>query len=359
MGKLLVGLIALAVRAAAQDGSALNQQGRELYVAARYVEAEALYRRAIEAFGEDKSLDQAFAIENLGVTLRAQGRFTEAKPLLEEALGAIERLTGPESPETMRVVSNIAALNWSSGNLPKAEEAALRANDRQILASVYLGQHRYEAAAKLLRAILESAEGVSAAVAYGNLTVAALGMNQMPEAEDYARRGAVLALEVLPEKHPYRAVVFNNLAQACRFNGRYMEAERYYRDALSIWEATLGDTHPDFGRGLMNLAAFYHERGREAGAEQLYLRALGILENREPVLALVVRNELADVLRAELRYTEAEKLARGTLAEMEATLRPDDPRMARAWLNWARLLNETRRRSEAAKVVARVSRELR
>ena len=102
----------------------------------------------------------------------------------------------------------------------------------------------------------------------------------------------------------------------------------------------------------MNLAAFYHERGREAGAEQLYLRAAEILQGTDPVLALVVRNELADVLRAELRYTESEKLARATLGEMEGVMRRDDPRLVRGWMNWAKLLRETRRSSEAAKVIA-------
>jgi len=80
------------------------------------------------------------------------------------------------------------------------------------------------------------------------------------------------------------------------------------------------------------------------------LRAGALLEKAEPVLALVVRNELADVLRAELRYTESEKLARATLSQMEGAMRPDDPRLIRARMNWANLLRETRMSSEAAKV---------
>ena len=92
---------------------------------------------------------------------------------------------------------------------------------------------------------------------------------------------------------------------------------------------------------MMNLAAFFHDRGREAGAEDLYLHAVEILERafgKRNDQALVARNELADVLRAERRFTEAGKLAQATLAEMEHAFAADDPRLSRARQNYARLL---------------------
>jgi Mrp family chromosome partitioning ATPase len=94
----------------------------------------------------------------------------------------------------------------------------------------------------------------------------------------------------------------------------------------------------------MNLAALYHERGRETGAEDLYMRAAEIFEaaqGRNMPEALVVRNELADVLRAERRYTEAARLARTTLSAMQSLLPEDDPRLQRARVNFARLQQET------------------
>ena len=53
MGKILVGCItaALAANAGMKDGIALNRSGHELYLAARYSEAEATYRRALQEFG--------------------------------------------------------------------------------------------------------------------------------------------------------------------------------------------------------------------------------------------------------------------------------------------------------------------
>ncbi len=61
----------------------------------------------------------------------------------------------------------------------------------------------------------------------------------------------------------------------------------------------------------MNLRNFYHLRGRELRAEELYRRAAAVLEKvygKDHLLTLVATNELADVLRAEGRYTEAERL---------------------------------------------------
>ena len=123
-----------------------------------------------------------------------------------------------------------------------------------------------------------------------------------------------------------------------------MEAEIYYRKAIEIWEDTLGPEHPDLARGLMNLAALYHERGRETGSEDLYLRAAQIFEaalGKNAPETLVVRDELADVLRAERRYTEAAKLARATLSAMQSALAEDDPRLQRARFNFVRLQQET------------------
>ena len=70
----------------------------------------------------------------------------------------------------------------------------------------------------------------------------------------------------------------------------------------------------------------------------------------------MARNELADVLRAERRFTESEKLSRNTMAEMKAVIPEGDPRLSRALENYARLLAETNRVAQAKKVWARTLR---
>lgn len=313
MGRTLVALIGVALLAHAELGVAIEwkERAHAAYVAGRYVEAEAGYRNALEAFGAQRCLARAVVAENLGVALRAQGKTAEARPLMEEATLEIEDLAGAESSEAMLAKTNLAALYWSQGESARA--------------------------AKLSRTLVDRVDDRVAVTLYGNLAAASIGLGDLEQADADARRGLELARRVFPAGDVRQAPLLNNLAQVCRFTGRFLEAETLYREAIRIWEKSLGQDHPDLARGLMNLAAFYHDRNREAGAEQLYLRAAAILEKADPVLALVARNELADVLRAELRYTEAKKLARTTLGQMEAMMAAGDPRLARALQNWARL----------------------
>jgi tetratricopeptide (TPR) repeat protein len=333
-------LAALSGQAELKDTIELKERAHQAYVAGRYVEAEAGYRRLLASLGSERTLARAATMENLGESLRSLGRLAEARPLMEEALREIVALTGPDSPDTIQATSNLAALYWSAGDLAKAEAMAVRAGNRKTQAMVYVAQRRYTEATELLLSQLDSADELNAIGLYGNLAAAAIGLEDLPQAEIYAQRGVELARCVLPENHPGRASVLNNRAQVYRFTGRYLEAETDYREALDIWEKTVGPSHPDFARGLVNLAAFYHDRGREAGAEQLYLRAMATLETADPALWLVARNELADVMRAQVRYTEARKLARSTLAQMEGAMQPNDPRLIRAKANWARLSAE-------------------
>jgi len=319
MGKTVATILGavLLAHAGAGDTKDRKEKAHAAYVAGRYTEAEAGYRSLHADCGRQESLSCAAVAENLGVVLRAQGRIAEARPLMEQASTQILQFAGADSTEAVAALTNLAGLYWSTGELAKAAE--------------------------LSRRLIGVAGEATSVTLYGNLSAAAIGMGQMEEAVEYARQGVDLARRVLPADDPRRAAVLNNLGQACRFTGRFQEAEAYYREALALWEATLGPVHPDLARGLMNLAAFYHDRGREAGAEQLYLRAASVLEKADAGLALVARNELADVLRAELRYTEAKKLAHSTLARMEATLPAGDTRLVRASSNWQRLVAETSR----------------
>lgn len=376
MRKVLAAIAAGAALALAgvREGIELNEKAHDLYLEAKYADAEVLYRKALEEF-DGPGTDRASTLENLGVLLRVQGRYAEARVKLEDARTQLEALTGAESVATAKAIGNLAGLYWSCGELDRAEEMALRAdvileqwqeagaaeraNNRQILAAVFLGQRRYADASRLLLALLQNADGRTAVRSYGNLAAAAIGMGDTALAEEYARKGVERARQVLPPGHPGLAVVLNNLAQTCRLTGSYVEVEKYYREAIGIWEAALGGSHPDVARGLMNLAAFFHERGREAGAEKLYLRAVEILEaalGPGHALVLVARDELADVLRGQMRYTEAGKLARRALEEMQLAFKADDPRMIRAWVNYARLLSETKRTAEAKRVLARALR---
>jgi serine/threonine-protein kinase len=79
------------------DGAALNSQGFRLMNAGRYEEAIPVLRRAVAAFPEGtKDLNYAYALYNLGKSLRLAGQPKEAVPVLEK------RLQIPNQTETVR-----------------------------------------------------------------------------------------------------------------------------------------------------------------------------------------------------------------------------------------------------------------
>jgi tetratricopeptide (TPR) repeat protein len=68
-------------------GAQLNQQGYDLMNAGNYEEAIPVLRDAVDAFGSQTSdLNYAYALYNLGRSLRLAGRPDEAVPLLRERL---------------------------------------------------------------------------------------------------------------------------------------------------------------------------------------------------------------------------------------------------------------------------------
>jgi tetratricopeptide (TPR) repeat protein len=354
----------------------LNSMGLEFLYQARYPEAETSFRRSLDRWdqrGMKGSLSRAITGGNLGTLLGLEGRFPEAEPLLRGWLASAEAASGPDSLDVGRAANALAAAYLAWGRRNKAETQAFRAqaifaahpdledsarvDNLRTLASIRLEEGRYADGEALLTPLLKTIRDRQAVAVYNDLAVFAIRQNRLPEAEKMAREALDRARRSLPANHPLLATTLNNFAQIERFQARYLEAERDYRLALEIWRSALGANHPDLGKGLMNLAAFYHQRGRDAGAEDLYRQAAAIFESAYGIdhpLTLVARNELAEVLRAEHRFTESERLSRATLEPLERELGERDPRVRRALVNYAQLLEDTRRTSQASNVRARI-----
>ena len=76
-------------------------------------EAEPLYRRALEGYertlGPDHP-DTLASINNLAILIEAQGKPQEAEPLHRRALEGYEKAMGPEHPSTLASLNNLANL---------------------------------------------------------------------------------------------------------------------------------------------------------------------------------------------------------------------------------------------------------
>ncbi len=163
--------------------------------------------------------DTLASVNNLAILYQAQGRYGEAEPLFQRALGAREKVLGPEHPNTLISINNLAL--------------------------IYQAQGRYG------------------------------------EAEPLYQRALAASDKVLGPEHPQTLASVNNLAELYRVQGRYGEAEPLHQRALGASEKVLGPEHPQTLASVNNLAALYETQGRYGEAEPLYQRALA---GREKVL---------------------------------------------------------------------------
>jgi tetratricopeptide (TPR) repeat protein len=182
--------------------------------AGNYTEGVAAGRRALEArervLGPEHP-DTLKSVNNLAALLRSQGDYGAAEPLYRRALEAQERVLGAEHPDTLRSVNNLAVLLYSKGD--------------------------YGAAEPLYRRALEAQE------------------------------------RVLGAEHPDTLRSVNNLALLLYSKGDYGAAEPLYRRALEAWERVLGAEHPDTLTSVNNLALLLDSKGEYGAAEPLFRRA--------------------------------------------------------------------------------------
>ncbi len=102
----------------------------------KYSEAEPLLRQALSikesSLGVDHP-DLCNALTTLGLVLGDQGRAVEAEPVLERALRIAERIHGSRHPLTAQVLAVLAQVEFALGK-PEAKATAQRALDTLVAA---------------------------------------------------------------------------------------------------------------------------------------------------------------------------------------------------------------------------------
>ena len=97
--------------------------------------------------------------------------------------------------------------------------------------------------------------------------------------------------------------------------------------------------------------------GKYAEAEKLFSAGLKSAEQSGlyKLEVATAQNNLAEVYRAQAKYSKAEPLYKNSLAIREKTLEPNHAAVAADLNNLASLLRKTNRKSEAAKLEARAN----
>ncbi|MBK7864706.1 MAG: tetratricopeptide repeat protein [Archangiaceae bacterium] len=250
------------VRLVAVVGSGRGDAPRAHHLAAR---AQA----AIAGIGGDDRLRATLATELAGV-LTDEGRYPEA---LVEDLRALElsrAATGPESPDTLRALSNVAA----------------------------------------------------------TLTM----LERFDEALPKAREVLALTEKVFGPEHPQVAYCLNGLAAALAGRGEHEEAVKVYRRAIGLREKALGPDNPALVPLLGNLCQLLGgQLARFDEAVPMCERSIGIVERAkgaDHVDAAIGHYMLGQVLRAQGQLPRAVEELERARATFEARFGADNPNLS-------------------------------
>ena len=205
---------------------------------ADYAGAQTLYERALSisegALGPEHP-DTVIDLSNLATLLQVRGDLAGARPLLERVLAMAERMHGPEHRTTATRLNNLAHLLWQQGAL----DAALPLFERALT----------------ICEKLVGPDHSDTALAVNNLAVVLRAKGQLAAARPLYERALTIRNATLGRDHYLTGTSINNLAILLFDEGNITEARPFFERALVIFEKTLGSDHPNTKLVRRNLAA--------------------------------------------------------------------------------------------------------
>ena len=257
--------------------SSITTWGKRIVPCARFAEAVACYRRALEL-----KPDYAEAHNNLGNALKDQGKLDEAVACYRRALEL--------KPDFAEAHNNLGNALKDQGKLDEAVACYRRALElkpdyaeaHNNLGNALKDQGKLDEAVACYRRALELKPDF--AEAHNNLGNALKDQGKLDEAVACYRR----ALELKPDY----AEAHNNLGIALKDQGKLDEAVACYRRALEL--------KPDFAEAHNNLGIALKEQGKLDEAVACYRRALEL----KPDFA-EAHNNLGNALKDQGKLDEA------------------------------------------------------
>ena len=266
------------------------------------------------------------------------GLYPEEQQQLERSVELRTRELGPENPETLDVLDDMANLYMLEGKLAKAEQLFGRNLDirRRVLGAehpdtlrnttdlgvVYYEESKYPLAESLLarnlaaeRRILGEDDSGALNTAH-NLATVYVQEGKYGQAEPLLARVLQRKRRVLGEEHPDTLITMTELARIYELEDKYAAAEHLHASVLAIRKRTLGDNHPDTIGSMNDLAVLYRFEGKFALAEPLQLKALKLQRRvlgEEHADTITSMNNLAVLYRFDGKYAESEALMKKVL----------------------------------------------
>lgn len=281
-----------------------------------YSAAEPLYRRLIEIYRRAQASGavdgESFAVvlNDFGLTLRQQSRYSEAETVFREALSLAPTIVGEYQGVVGMVRSNLALSLADQGDFAAAELVY-----REGIAEIRKTPGR---------------ERLELGVSLTGLGDALLAEGKYDEVDAALKEGETIYRSVLGEDHPYLA---GNLAIQGEYDyarGKFDDAETKLTRALSIVKAKVSPSHPRYASILDALGLVLSKKGKTSEAESMLREALA---NRNGVLGpehfLVARTEgaLGEFLITQKKFDEAESLLLRSLGSLTKSQRPGSSRI--------------------------------
>jgi tRNA A-37 threonylcarbamoyl transferase component Bud32 len=252
--------------------------------------------------------DTLTSMNDLAGAYQADSQLQKALPLLEETLEKRKARLGADHPATLQSMSNLAGAYQTDGQLQKAlplleetlekRKAQLGADDPDTLHSM------------------------------NNLAGAYFADGQVQKALPLLEETLEKRKEKLGTDHLDTLGSMNNLASAYQADGQLTKAQVLFKETLAKRKVQLGPDHPDTLNSMNNLAGAYYADGQLQKALSLLEETL---EKRKAKLGpdhadtLASLNNLAGAYQADGQLKKALPLFEQTLAKRKVQLGPDHP----------------------------------
>ncbi|KAN0066948.1 hypothetical protein V8E54_014872 [Elaphomyces granulatus] len=198
----------------------------------RWTEAEKLFVQVMETrktlLGPEHP-DTLTSMANLASTYRNQGRWTEAEKLEVQVMETRKAVLGPEHPDTLTSMASLASTYWNQGRWTESEKLGVQVMERRKTA---LGPEHPDTLSSI-----------------ANLACTYRNQGRWTEAE--------------------------------KLDGRWTEAEKLNVQVMETFKTVLGPEHPDTLTSMANLACIYRNQGRWTEEEQLFVQ---VVETSKTVL---------------------------------------------------------------------------
>lgn len=275
---------------------------------ADYQAAVANFTRAIQLIPKPEQLQDVSLYSRLLVgkaeSLAGIERYSEAMPLIQQALAWDRKYEGERSPAVARDYEAAGLTTQFDGNLDAATS-----NYRKALAI------RLAAQGKLHPKVFEDLNELG--------TVAYL-RGDAAKAEEFWRQSLDNREQIVGANHPDVGGTLNNLARVLLEQRKFTEAIVLLNRSVNIYLAQREDTHDDLAFIFSNLALAKEGVGRRQEAEALFARALRAAEVHKNRLIAPIMVDLADLqCRRGDQIAGLEALQRA--APIMRTTYPNDP----------------------------------